>query len=171
MEKINIRKRPFKVKWSKLKKKKVILTVFVIFMILALLLFTARLRLLFADFCYMRAKIITIQTVNEVIVDQMEEISYEDLVSYEKDVEGDISLIKFNTVLMNNLSSKISLEIQKKLSNLSETEIKIPLGTVLGNTMFADYGPKITAKIEPSGNVDSDFQTEFKEARNKSDNS
>jgi len=127
MEKINIRKRPVIVKSAKIKNKKKIFMSFIICVLLALLILTARLRVLFEDFCYMRAKIITIQTVNNVIVEQMKDISYEDLVSYEKNTEGEISLIKFNTVLMNNISSKVALEIQNELSNLEDNKIEIPL--------------------------------------------
>ena len=119
-------------------------------MIIVYISVSSRFSKLFEDFCYMKAKVLTIQTVNSIVTKEMENISYDDLVKYEKNDEGKINLIKFNTVLINSLISKSTLSIQNELTNLEDNKIEIPLGTILGSKVFADYGPRIKIMICPS---------------------
>lgn len=146
MEKINIRKS----ERIRINRKKVLFILFIILMLVMYNFISNRLIKLFEEFCYMKAKIITIQTVNKAINAQMSEIDNNDIVTYEKNNDGEVNLVKYNSVVINSLLSKFALNIQNDLSSLEKDKITIPLGTIIGSKVFADYGPRFSFSICPS---------------------
>lgn len=108
-----------------------------------------------------KADSIAISISNKAINDVIKDIDYSDLIQIEKDSEGKISLIKANTNIMNTLSRQISDEMEEELNNLQDSYIFIPLGSVFGNKIFMNVGPKIKVKLLPSGGFKTNFKSEF----------
>jgi sporulation protein YunB len=88
-------------------------------------------------------------------------IKYEDLISVKSGENGKIAMMQANSVIMNDIASKIALEIQSEMKKIKTTSTYIPIGTAIGSPLLAKYGPKIKVSIEPIGTVYVDFGTDF----------
>lgn len=111
---------------------------------------------------YYGAKTAT-EAINSAIYEVFEEKNeeFDDLVALDKDTDGAISALTTNTIEMNKLRSKISNALEKKLKEIDEEYIKIPLGNILGNDIFSGMGPDISIKIRPLGLANVDFYDNF----------
>lgn len=102
------------------------------------------------------------RSINKSVAQMVDgKINYEDLMTVKLDSNGNISYIQANTIMMNEIASKIALEIQDELKKVKSTSSYIPIGTALGSPILAKYGPKLKISIEPIGTVSVDFKTEF----------
>ena len=119
---------------------------------------------MFEEMCYLKAKIIAAQIVNKKTKESIESIDYNDLITIIRDNNGNITMIKANVISINRISAILTIDIQEALENEEQTLIKIPLGSITGNQLFSNLGPKIPVKIMPSGLVTTDFKSEFIEA-------
>lgn len=86
---------------------------------------------------------------------------YSNIVELVKDEKGNISIIKSDVVVINEIASDIALAIQKELSKLETEAVKIPVGSLLSNKFFAGFGPSINLKVISSGNIKTEIKTEF----------
>ncbi|NLT48576.1 MAG: sporulation protein YunB [Clostridiales bacterium] len=112
-----------------------------------------------------RAKSMMVQVVNEVVREKYETGNgFSDLLDIRTDEAGKITLVQANSSAMNRLSYDIAWEIQQRLKNLDEEQVKIPIGSVLGNQILSQTGPWVKLKILPLGTTKIDFMTEFTEA-------
>jgi len=112
-----------------------------------------------------RARVIAIQAINEAIISELTyKIRYEDLFVVKTDKENRITMLQANTMLMNRIASQTALTIQEKLRQIGTKKISIPLGSILGSQVFANYGPRINIGILPAGTVTTDFVTDFEQA-------
>lgn len=109
-----------------------------------------------------RAKAIALKATNEAVMERIESIEYENLIKVTTNSNGMITSLNADVIEMNKLSTEITTDIQKKLLTMEDADIQIPLGRFLGLSVFSGYGPKITVKAIPTGNVSVDFKTEFK---------
>ena len=89
------------------------------------------------------------------------DFGYLDLITLDRDDNGNILALRANVIEMNKISSEISTVIQTKYSDLEDMYIKIPIGNFTGNELLAGRGPKIVVKIVPVGTVSTDYKTEF----------
>lgn len=109
-----------------------------------------------------RAHLAVTRIVNQAVAMQTGSgLSYQDLVTVEKDAEGKISLIQPDTIKINQLMTAITADIENGLSSLASEGVEIPAGLLSGLTLLADMGPTITVGIQPIGAVDVDLKNEF----------
>lgn len=112
-----------------------------------------------------RVKSIVTRVVGNAVSENFpEDIDYSDIVSISKDENGNITSIQTDIAKLNRIFANVSLSVQNQLSDLSDEKISIPLGAVLGETIFAARGPKIDFRIIPVGSVETDFKSEFSSA-------
>lgn len=111
--------------------------------------------------CENKAIAIAVTITNETIQKYMVDVNYNDIVNLTYDNNGNLIAMTANTSKMNKLSAGIIYEIQQTLSSLETTSVKIPLGKLFGLSMFSGYGPSISVKILPAGNVKAEFTTNF----------
>lgn len=93
-----------------------------------------------------------------------EEINYDEVVKINKDQLERISSIRVDVGKLNRIFSKVTLDIQEQLSTLGDEKIEIPIGALMGNSIFSAKGPSISIKIIPAGSVETDFKSEFTSA-------
>ena len=93
-----------------------------------------------------------------------EDFNYEDIINIEKDSEGNITMVRADTVKQNYLASQVVLNCYEKLSELGDLGVKIPLGYLTNNIMFYNIGPKITVKMQQVGNITTSYESEFESA-------
>lgn len=116
-------------------------------------------------YCDSEARIVATTTINETIKNEFQnKISYDDIVSTKLDNEGNIIMLQANTVELNRIGSEIALAVQNRIQSKGTTGVKIPLGVLLKNDLFAYYGPKITFKMQPLGSVTTTYRSDFQSA-------
>ena len=109
-----------------------------------------------------RAKVIALTAINDGIREEIiKNISYEDLITLKKDENQRITALQTNMVKMNEMQAKTLHVIQDKISNINESELKIPIGSLFDSSFFSGLGPKITIKVMPFGAVEGHFVDEF----------
>lgn len=109
--------------------------------------------------------VITI-TVNDVISEKVMDgsIDYSDLVTLDKDSDGNITALLTNMANVNYLQSEITGEIVKRFSDMDVTRVDIPIGNLIGGTLLSGKGPKISVDILSVTNVSATLRNEFSSA-------
>ena len=106
-----------------------------------------------------------IRIMNEESVNvYSENFKYDDIIDIEKDTDGNITMIRADTVKQNYLASQVVLKCDERLSELEDLGVKIPLGYLTNNVMFYNIGPKITVKMQQVGNITTSYESEFESA-------
>lgn len=156
--------------WYVRRKSNIIRTYVVISIVLIILLilfyfFEKRLRMGLNQISEYRVKSIITRVLSNAVSDNFpEDIDYSDIVSISKDGNGNITSIQTDIAKLNRIFANASMSVQNQLSDLSDEKISIPLGAVLGETIFAARGPDINIRIIPVGSVETDFKSEFSSA-------
>ncbi len=108
---------------------------------------------------------LTAKAINDAVAEIVgDNLEYSDLVKILQDDEGKLTMLQANTQKMNQLATSTALLAQKKISDIGEQKLMIPLGTILGIQVLARMGPEVTAKIVPVGAVTSEFVSQFESA-------
>jgi len=115
----------------------------------------------FETLCEEKVKSIATVISNQESTKAMNKYQYEELYTIEKDAAGDVVIIKSNVVPINNMISDLTEAIQNRFDEIEETEIKIPIGNLLGTYYFSGLGPSIPAKVTTSGTLDTEVKSEF----------
>lgn len=93
-----------------------------------------------------------------------DDFNYEDIINIEKDSEGNIVMLRADTVRQNYLASQVVLNCNDKLKELGELGVKIPIGYLTNNVMFYTLAPKITVKMQQVGNIETSYESIFESA-------
>lgn len=104
--------------------------------------------------------------VNETVAHVMgqEDISYQSLVTLEKDSAGNITALVSNVANINMLQARITNAIVERFADSDLTQVSIPLGNLIGGTLFSGRGPRIPLRILSITNVTASFRNEFTSA-------
>lgn len=104
---------------------------------------------------------IAVKVSNNAIHQKLKDVNYSDLVIIEKDNLGNITMVAANSYAINQVSTDISMIIQRQLEELGDVYVLMPIGILLGNNILSNSGPKIKIKILPIGTVSTTFKSEF----------
>jgi sporulation protein YunB len=104
---------------------------------------------------------LTTMTVTKSVSEILASADYNELVHVEHDGDGNIRMLRIDTVKTNMLARGIAQKSQEELAVIGETGIEIPLGTLTGIPIFAGQGPDLSIKVLPVGAVTCSFTTEF----------
>ncbi|HHU48986.1 MAG: sporulation protein YunB [Caldicoprobacterales bacterium] len=91
-------------------------------------------------------------------------IKYTDLTDVLTDKDGKITMIQYNTILINTLARETSTLAQDEIRTLGAEGIRIPLGSITKSKLLSGRGPDIMVKIIPVGSVSTNFSDEFQQA-------
>ena len=112
------------------------------------------------------AKIRSVNMFNAAVLQEMENnaVTYSDLVTVTRDSGGQVQSITADMVKMNRLKAGIVNDIQTGINKEDDSTLAIPLGTILGGTIFHGWGPKVCFHMTLAGNVTADFKSSFESA-------
>jgi sporulation protein YunB len=111
----------------------------------------------------MRSK--SMEIINTAILEEYsKQFKYEDVINVEKDREGNITLLKADTLKMNKIANDVALNSQKELKKLGSHGIKVPIGYIFQNNILASIGPSVAVNMEPIGYIETRYQSEFESA-------
>lgn len=137
-----------------------------VFLLTLVLTGTARMRPLLESLATTRVSNtvnrIIFEAVNEAI--QEGEISYEELISMEKDLDGKITAVHSNMAAFNRLQAQILDLILARIDQVSARELSIPVGTLTGSALLAGRGPRISVRMESVGSSSARFENRFESA-------
>jgi len=112
-----------------------------------------------------RARLIATEAINEAIKNKIaNNVSYKDMITIHKNINGEVTLIQINAVEVNRIESETALYISQALRKITMGGIAIPLGQVTGSQILANFGPRIKVSIIPVGTVEVDISEAFEEA-------
>lgn len=111
--------------------------------------------------CENEAKSMATIISNEKATEVMNEYTYSELYSIEKDNEGNITMIRTNIVPINEITSSVAVKIQEEINNKGRDNISIALGSFTGVKLLAGKGPGVKITISSIGNVETDLRSEF----------
>lgn len=89
---------------------------------------------------------------------------YDDIIKIEKDSDGNITMVRSDTVKQNYLAAKVVLSCDKRLTEIGELGTKVPLGYITNNIFFYQTGPNITVKMKQVGNINTSYESLFESA-------
>ncbi|MDO6355617.1 sporulation protein YunB [Caloramator sp. CAR-1] len=116
-------------------------------------------------YCDQEARRTAVETINNTVKFEFgNKISYDDIMSVKTDKDGNVVMIQANTVELNILGSQIALEVQKRIGDIKERRVEIPLAVLTGIEILSNYGPRIPFKMRPVGSVLTSYRTEFSSA-------
>lgn len=114
--------------------------------------------------CIAEAKKIATIVSNEETSKVMKNYTYDDLTIIEKTEDGKIQYIKSNVIVINEIISEISKNIQNELSSKDRSKLYIRLGSFSGISLFSGRGPKIEVIISSVGHIETNLRSELSSA-------
>lgn len=136
----------------------------VTFAIIVLFMYADRhLRKIIEPYSVSVAKRIILSEIDSAVLEILkdEDISYEKIANLSKNEGGMVTSLEIDVEQINALKSGISSCLNKKLSSREKYELKIPIGTIIGNEFTIGRGPEITFKMKVSAAVKSNFKSNF----------
>ncbi|WP_454053404.1 sporulation protein YunB [Clostridium sp. Marseille-Q7071] len=111
----------------------------------------------------MRAKATDI--INKSIIEEyINQFKYDEIINFEKDLEGNIILLKADTLKMNKIATDVALRVQRDLKEIGQVGIEFPIGYITKNNLLSNLGPNITATMQPIGHVETRYISDFESA-------
>ena len=112
-----------------------------------------------------RARQLAVEAINNAVDEVMQGSGgYSDLVQVITDENGQVAMLKANTLLMNDLASEAALAAQRNLQALEDEGVLLPLGAALGISLLGGSGPHFRVSVVPVGSVTTRFVTAFQSA-------
>lgn len=130
------------------------------------LYFLKTVRPMMAELASSKARILVTEAVNETVEElfRQEHVSYSDIICMEKDETGKVRAVQSNLLGVSRLKAKLALAIQQKIEEISETELSFPLGSLSGCDFLAGMGPKLSLRLMPYGDAQTEFVSHFEQA-------
>ena len=91
-------------------------------------------------------------------------IKYDDVITINKDNNGNIKTMNANTSKVNYISRSISQITLDKIIELSQNSVLINIGAFTGISVFSGLGPKVKFNFTPYGDVVCKFKSVFTSA-------
>lgn len=89
------------------------------------------------------------------------EMSYEKMVTLEKDHQGRITAVHSNMAVCNTLQSDILDRILERIDQVPPQDLSISIGSLSGSVLLAGRGPEISVRMESVGSSSAWFENEF----------
>ena len=112
------------------------------------------------------ANLAAVNYINEAVSDTlaMEDISYEDIVTVDKNEENAVTALHTNTAIVNRIKTRANDSIRKALGETGGAAIQIPAGTLTENSFLIGRGPMIEIQLQLTGTVLTQLSNRFEEA-------
>ena len=81
------------------------------------------------------------------------QVDCSNLITFEKDSSGKVTALRSNMSEFNRLQSLISDTVLDRLSEMTSSDLSIPLGTLTGSNLLAGRGPHIRVRTQSVGSA------------------
>lgn len=113
------------------------------------------------------AKTSTSNAVTRIVNDAVdhtlaaEAISYDDMITLQKDATGQIIALTSNSLEMNRLRTQILDEVVEQVDILDSKTLGVPLGNLTGLATLSDKGPLLPVKVLSVAAAEGSFRNQF----------
>lgn len=143
----------------------VILVLVLLLLVEGLLMIERKIRPSILAAAVMECDGIATMAINKVILEKVvPTVNYKDLIIVEQDENGKIVMAQTNTVEINRVMALTTVAAGEAFTEISERDIKIPLGKITDSYFLAAYGPKIPVRLKPMGRVNTEVFDSFEDA-------
>ena len=152
--------------WSRISRLRTVLLLFFLAALAAVIYASAQMRPILEQMAVSRVS----NTVNRIVSEAVNEsitsgkISYDRMISFEKDADGRITAVHSNMAAFNQLQSEILDIVLANLEQVSARELSIPIGSLSGSPLMAGRGPRIRVRMESVGSSSAQFRNQFETA-------
>ena len=138
---------------------------FVLLLLAALIALKQNLSQTMLDMAFAEAYSMAVETLNKAVKVVTENgVEYGDLMDASLDEQGRVTMLRADTMRMNELAAQTALRAAEELNRAENQFVRIPLGAALGIKSLSGFGPKMSMQILPVGAVHASFDTEFESA-------
>lgn len=124
-----------------------------------------RLRNTFIALAESKAQWKATETIHTAILEEIgSKTSYEDLIHLEKDNNNRIIFMEADILEINQITSRVTLNIQREFEKLKTEEFDVPMGQLTDSMLLASFGPHVNFKLLPVGTVEVSPEDSFQEA-------
>ena len=143
-----------------------ILIVVSVFLLLLLLNFSRNLIPVMTEMAINESYELVTTAINEAINELLlsGSIAYNELILLERDAFGNITALTTDMARINTLQATITNEIIARISDLDATNMRVPLGNLIGGPLLSGRGPGIGFRVVTLGNPSATFSNEFSSA-------
>lgn len=144
----------------------IVLLLLAILLLAGLLYFRFKFHGAIRDLAETQVRNATSDLINDAIDRQIEQenIKYDRIVYFEKDLNGRITALKTNMSEVNRLKTDILNLINDEILALDSSDLGIPLGSLLLPELMSGRGLEIPVRILSIRNSDASFSSDFREA-------
>ena len=128
--------------------------------------FENRLRPVLVTAAQMQTRNAVISIAEDAILSELDRLGFEyaDLVRVERGADGGITAITTDMAAMNRLRSTVLEAVLKRVSEIDEKAISIPLGSLIDSELVWGRGPDVRIKSFTIGTVSAEFRSDFTSA-------
>ncbi|MEA4964482.1 MAG: sporulation protein YunB [Oscillospiraceae bacterium] len=154
----------------RMRRRKRLITVFLLVILLVGMLFLLILRLKIApmmeELVMTQAQNTMSTMVNRIVNEQIAAgtIDYDRMIYFEKDVDGGITALKTNMGEINRLKTEILVAMNREIQDISVGTLDIPIGNFFMPELFSGKGFKLPVRILSVSTSDATFHNQFSEA-------
>lgn len=143
--------------------KRMTILLIVVFLIVLIAVWVSGMKDTVNKYALNKLEYLVTKIIDESVYNCFEKYKYDfdSLMVINKDNNGNISSIGINPYSANILKSEISKNIVERVNNISNDDLEITLGMLIGNFNFGSWGPKLPLTVSPNGNVSIDFASDF----------
>lgn len=94
-----------------------------------------------------KVRALTNDAVSRAVLDVMAKHNSTEYLTIVRDDEKNIKSVEIDSEAVSTLAQEITIDAQKKINDVGQDGIKIPLGSLSGVTLFTGLGPDINIKI------------------------
>ncbi|MBE6904530.1 MAG: sporulation protein YunB [Ruminococcaceae bacterium] len=102
-----------------------------------------------------------VKIINDIVIKELEDVTYESLVDVSRDNENNVTSIQTNIKQLNLLKARLNKEMLSYIEKMENEKIKIALGTLTGNEFLLGRGPEITYILDIYGIAHTSFINNF----------
>lgn len=125
-----------------------------------------RIRPVFMEYATNIAEDSAIQEINNVIQDKIfsDRKTYENMVVLERDSENHVTALRTDVIAMGRIKAEMVNGLFERLSDLEQTTIEVPLGSVFAPNYFSGMGPSLDIGMVGMGQMSAEFISAFSSA-------
>lgn len=111
-----------------------------------------------------RIRALTAEAVGSAVLDVMSANADVDYLTVSRDDKNAINSVELDSETISKLAQEVTIAAQKKINEVGQDGIKIPIGSLSGVTLFTGLGPDINIKIYLVGSTQTQITSLFTES-------
>ena len=129
-------------------------------------MFFSRLTPIVSEMAVAMARNVITKAINNTVAEHLEDggMDYSKLVSLEKSSTGEVTALVINMSSVNALKAEITYGVISALADEDTADIGVPIGNLIGGSLFSGRGPEIPVSIVSVSSVSTDFANRFSAA-------